>query len=275
MSQPPRSGKPGGSAGKPGKLGRKKPGMPVPPSKTTNALSNSQEPMGPMSGRNLEVRVKTARMRSLSSTLWLQRQLNDPYVAEAQRLGYRSRAAFKLIQLDEKLKFLSKGKRVVDLGAAPGGWCQVAVQRVGPSGKVVGIDYLPMDPVAGAIVMALDFLDPSAPARLKEALAGDADVVMSDMAAPTTGHGATDHIRVMALAETAYAFACEVLCEGGVFLAKVFQGGTEQQLLVQLKRDFTTVRHIKPAASRADSAEIYVVATGFRLPQSRRVPVLS
>ena len=210
------------------------------------------------------VRVKTARQRSLSSTLWLQRQLNDPYVAEAKRQGYRSRAAFKLIQLDDKFHVLAPGKRVVDLGCAPGGWCQIAAERIGRHGKLVGIDYLAMDAVPGAAVLQLDFLDPSAPDRLKAALDGPADVVLSDMAAPTTGHGPTDHLRVMALAETAYEFAAEVLSPGGSFIAKVFQGGTERGLLDRLKRDFTTIRHAKPAASRQDSAEVYVVATGFR-----------
>jgi len=210
------------------------------------------------------VRVKTARQRTLSSTLWLQRQLNDPFVAEAKKLGYRSRAAFKLIQLDDKYHFLAPGKRVVDLGCAPGGWCQIAVERVGKHGKVVGIDYLEMDVVTGAEIMQLDFLDPSAPGRLKAALDGPADVVLSDMAAPTTGHGPTDHLRVMALAETAYEFAAEVLSPGGTFIAKVFQGGTERGLLDRLKREFTAVRHAKPPASRADSAEVYVVASGFR-----------
>jgi len=215
-------------------------------------------------GRSSGVRVKTAYKRSLSSTLWLQRQLNDPYVAEAKRLGYRSRAAFKLIQLDERFHLLAPGKRVVDLGCAPGGWCQIAAERVGPKGKIVGIDYLAMDPVAGAEILELDFLDPAAPDRLKAALDGPADIVLSDMAAPTTGHGATDHIRVMALAETAFDFAREVLTPGGAFVAKVFQGGTERSLLELLKRHFVSVRHAKPAASRQDSAESYVVATGFR-----------
>ncbi len=215
-------------------------------------------------GRSSGVRVKTAHKRSLSSTLWLQRQLNDPYVAEAKRLGYRSRAAFKLIQLDERFHLLGPGKRVVDLGCAPGGWCQIAVERVGPKGKIVGIDYLAMDPVAGAEILELDFLDPAAPDRLKAALDGPADIVLSDMAAPTTGHAATDHIRVMALAETAFDFAREVLTPGGAFVAKVFQGGTERSLLELLKQHFVSVRHAKPAASRQDSAESYVVATGFR-----------
>jgi 23S rRNA (uridine2552-2'-O)-methyltransferase len=218
----------------------------------------------PSGSRQMVVRVKTAKQRSTSSTLWLQRQLNDPYVSEARRLGYRSRAAFKLAQLDDKFHVLAKGKRVVDLGCAPGGWCQIAVERVGPTGKVVGIDYLEMDVVEGATHIQLDFLDESAPARLKELLDGPADVVLSDMAAPTTGHAATDHIRVMALAETAYEFAAEVLTQGGTFIAKVFQGGTEKTLLDRLKRDFDKVGHAKPSASRADSAEVYVVATGFR-----------
>jgi 23S rRNA (uridine2552-2'-O)-methyltransferase len=223
--------------------------------------SKSSPPGG---GRMTTVRVKTARQRTLSSTLWLQRQLNDPFVAEAKKLGYRSRAAFKLLQLDDKYHFLAPGKRVVDLGCAPGGWCQIAVERVGKHGKVVGIDYLEMDVVTGADIMQLDFLDPSAPGRLKAALDGPADVVLSDMAAPTTGHGPTDHLRVMALAETAYEFAAEVLSPGGTFIAKVFQGGTERGLLDRLKREFTAVRHAKPPASRADSAEVYVVASGFR-----------
>jgi 23S rRNA (uridine2552-2'-O)-methyltransferase len=218
----------------------------------------------PSGQRQMVVKVKTAKQRSTSSTLWLQRQLNDPYVSEARRLGYRSRAAFKLAQLDDKFHILGKGKRVVDLGCAPGGWCQIAVERVGPTGKVVGIDYLEMPAVEGATHIQLDFLDETAPDRLKELLDGPADVVLSDMAAPTTGHAATDHIRVMALAETAYEFAAEVLTKGGTFIAKVFQGGTEKTLLDRLKRDFDKVGHAKPSASRQDSAEVYVVATGFR-----------
>jgi 23S rRNA (uridine2552-2'-O)-methyltransferase len=210
------------------------------------------------------VRVKTARKRSHSSALWLERQLNDPYVVEAKKLGFRSRAAFKLQQLDDKFHFLKAGTRVVDLGCAPGGWCQIAVERVGARGKVVGIDYLETEPVAGAEILQLDFLDPSAPERLKAALDGPADVVLSDMAAPTTGHAPTDHLRVMGLAEIAYEFAAEVLTQGGVFIAKVFQGGTERTLLDRLKKDFATVRHAKPPASRQDSAEVYVVAAGFR-----------
>jgi len=218
----------------------------------------------PSGSRQMVVKVKTAKQRTTSSTLWLQRQLNDPYVSEAKRLGYRSRAAFKLAQLDEKFHILGKGKRVVDLGCAPGGWCQIAVERVGPTGKVVGIDYLEMPAVEGATHIMLDFLDESAPDRLKELLDGPADVVLSDMAAPTTGHHATDHTRVMALAETAYEFATEVLTNGGTFIAKVFQGGTERTLLNRLKHDFDKVGHAKPSASRADSSEVYVVAMGYR-----------
>jgi 23S rRNA (uridine2552-2'-O)-methyltransferase len=226
------------------------------------AGTDASEVMG--GGRLMTVRVKTAKKRTVSSTLWLKRQLNDPYVVEAKRRGYRSRAAFKLEQLDEKFQLLTRGARVVDLGCAPGGWCQIAVDRVGPKGKVVGIDYLEMDPVDGAQTIQLDFLDPTAPDVLKRLLDGLADVVLSDMAAPTTGHAQTDHLRVVGLAEIAYEFASEVLAPGGAFVAKVFQGGTERTLLDRLKKDFALVRHAKPPASRADSAEIYVVATGFR-----------
>lgn len=217
--------------------------------------------------RGAAVRVKTAAKRSLSSTLWLQRQLNDPYVAEAQRLGYRSRAAFKLVQLDDKVKFLGPGKRVVDLGAAPGGWTQVAVERVGAKGGrglVVGVDILEMDVIPGAETFQCDFMTAEAPLRLKALLGGPADVVMSDMAAPTVGHPKTDHLRVMGLAEAALEFAVEVLAPNGTFLAKVFQGGAEKDFLDTLKQNFKTIRHVKPAASRAESSEMYVVATGFK-----------
>lgn len=216
---------------------------------------------------DLKTRVKTARKRSLSSTIWLQRQLNDPYVAQAKRDGYRSRAAYKLIEIDERFRFLKSGQRVVDLGAAPGGWAQVAARKVGAEtgrGKVVGIDLLPIDPLAGATFAVLDFLREDAPQRLKDMLGGKADVVLSDMAANATGHKKTDHIRIVALAELAIDFACEVLEEGGVFLAKVFQGGTEGELLRRLKTEFETVHHVKPNASRAGSAELYVLALGFR-----------
>jgi len=220
--------------------------------------------------RPLAVRVRSARRRKPSSTEWLSRQLNDPYVAEAHRLGYRSRAAFKLIQLDDRFHLLKPGRRVVDLGCAPGGWTQIAVAR---GAKVVGIDLLPTEPVPGATLLAGDFRDPAAADRVREALGGPADLVLSDMAAPATGHAATDHLRIVALAEAALAFAETVLRPGGAFVAKVFQGGAEGVLLAALKRDFAVVRHAKPAASRAESAETYVVASGFRgPPQDARQP---
>ena len=218
-------------------------------------------------GRRLAVRVRSARRRKPSSTEWLSRQLNDPYVADAHRLGYRSRAAFKLIQLDDRFHLLRPGLRVVDLGCAPGGWIQIAAARVGADkghGAVVGIDLLPTDPVPGATLLAGDFRDPAIAGQIRAALGGPADVVLSDMAAPATGHAATDHLRIIALAEDAFALAMSVLRPGGAFVAKVFQGGTEGALLAQIKGAFMTVRHAKPAASRAESAETYVVATAFR-----------
>jgi 23S rRNA (uridine2552-2'-O)-methyltransferase len=218
-------------------------------------------------GRQAKVRVKTAARRSAGSTRWLERQLNDPYVAEARKRGFRSRAAFKLLQLDERFGLLRPGLRVVDLGAAPGGWTQVAAEVVRPEetgARIVAMDVLDMDPVPGASVLKGDFGDADAPARLKAALDGPADLVMSDMAAPTTGHAQTDHIRIMALAELAYDFAAEVLADDGAFVCKVFQGGAERELLARLKADFRAVRHAKPPASRAESAETYVVAQGFR-----------
>ena len=216
--------------------------------------------------RDLKVRVRGGKGRSLSSRRWLTRQLNDPYVARAKREGYRSRAAYKLAEIDEKAHFLKKGARVIDLGAAPGGWSQVAAKRVDAprEGRVVAIDVLPMQPITGVDFMQLDFLDPSAPAKLKDMLGGLADVVLSDMAANATGHAKTDHLKIMALVEAAAAFAREVLAPGGIFLAKVLQGGTEASLLAALKRDFDQVKHVKPPASRADSAELYLLATGFR-----------
>ncbi|MET0877354.1 MAG: RlmE family RNA methyltransferase [Tardiphaga sp.] len=214
--------------------------------------------------RALKVRVKTAKKRSLSSTLWLERQLNDPYVVRAKREGFRSRAAFKLTEIDDKHHVLKSGARVVDLGAAPGGWSQVAAKRVGARGRVVAIDVLDTDAIAGVDFAKIDFLDPAAPDRLKVMLGGPADVVMSDMAANATGHRATDHLKIIALVEAAAEFARDVLKPGGAFLAKVIQGGTESTLLATLKRDFATVKHVKPAASRADSAELYVLAQGFR-----------
>jgi 23S rRNA (uridine2552-2'-O)-methyltransferase len=218
--------------------------------------------------RQLKVRLKTARQRSASSQRWLERQLNDPYVAAARREGYRSRAAFKLIEIDDKAHLLGPGKRVIDLGAAPGGWSQVAAARVRSAegrGQVVAIDILPVDPVPGVAILQLDFMDASAPDRLRALLRGGrADVVLSDMAAQGTGHTRTDHLRIMALAEAAAQFACDVLEPGGAFVCKVFQGGTERELLQTLKRAFASVRHVKPPASRSESAELYVVATGFR-----------
>jgi 23S rRNA (uridine2552-2'-O)-methyltransferase len=222
--------------------------------------------------RSLKVRVKTGKSRSLSSKLWLERQLNDPYVARAKREGLRGRAAFKLMEIDDKHRLLKKGARVVDLGAAPGGWSQVAAQRVAAKrvgtgegrGRVVGIDLLAMPPLPGVDFVQLDFLEAAAPERLKGMLGGPADVVLSDMAANATGHRKTDHLKIMALAEAAADFAREVLVPGGSFLCKVLQGGTEATLLASLKRDFASVKHVKPAASRADSAELFLLATGFR-----------
>ncbi|WNK01319.1 RlmE family RNA methyltransferase [Thalassospiraceae bacterium LMO-JJ14] len=214
--------------------------------------------------RGLHTRVKTAKGRRLSSTRWLQRQLNDPYVIEAKKLGYRSRAAFKLIELDDKFHFLSKGAKIIDLGAAPGGWTQVAMQRIGDKGHVVGIDLQEMEAIPGADMIEGDFLDDDAPDRLKELLGGAADIVLSDMAASSTGHPQTDHLRIMGLLEVAVDFAADVLKPGGTFVGKVLQGGTENELLAALKRDFRTVKHAKPPASRSDSAEVYVVAMGFR-----------
>ncbi len=221
-------------------------------------------PSGRGAPRQSHVRVKTAKGRKLSSKLWLERQLNDPYVAEAKRRGYRSRAAFKLAGIDDKYGFLKPGGRVVDLGAAPGGWVQVALERVGRKGRVVGIDLQEIEPVAGAELLQGDFLDEDAPDRLRALLAGPADVVLSDMAAASTGHAATDHLRIMALAEAALDFALEVLAPGGAFVAKVLQGGSERSLLQTMRRNFTRVAHVKPPASRKDSAELYVVAMGFR-----------
>ena len=213
--------------------------------------------------RPLKVRLKTGKNRSVSSKRWLERQLNDPYVVRAKREGLRSRAAYKLAEIDDKHRILKSGARVVDLGAAPGGWSEIAAQRVG-KGRVVAIDLLDMAPLPGVDFLHLDFLDADAPARLKALLDGPADVVLSDMAANATGHKRTDHLKIMALVEAAAEFAREVLRPGGTFLSKVIQGGTEATLLADLKRDFASVKHVKPAASRADSAELYLLATGFR-----------
>jgi 23S rRNA (uridine2552-2'-O)-methyltransferase len=215
------------------------------------------------SGRGLTERVKTARGRTASSNRWLARQLNDPYVRRAKAEGLRSRAAFKLSELDERFKLLKPGMKVVDLGAAPGGWTQYAVGRVGASGVVVAVDINDWPPVAGATCLTFDFLDADAPEKLKQALGGRADLVLSDMAAPTTGHAGTDHLRIMALAEAAWAFAEDVLAPSGAFVCKVFQGGTEGGLLKAIKARCKTVKHAKPPASRKESAEVYLVATGF------------
>jgi 23S rRNA (uridine2552-2'-O)-methyltransferase len=216
--------------------------------------------------RGLHARLRTARGRTVSQQRWLERQINDPYVQKARREGLRSRAAYKLIEIDQAHRLLRRGDRVIDLGAAPGGWSQFAAQAVGApaQGRVVGIDLLEMAPVEGVSFLQLDFMDPEAPERLRALLEGPADVVLSDMAANTTGHKRTDHLRTMALVEAAAAFAGEVLAPGGRFLAKVLQGGTEAALLADLKRSFETVKHVKPPASRADSSELYVLATGFR-----------
>jgi 23S rRNA (uridine2552-2'-O)-methyltransferase len=218
-------------------------------------------------GRRLAQRVKTAKGRPIGSSEWLRRQLNDPYVQEAKQRGYRSRAAFKLIEIDEKAHLLKPGQRIVDLGAAPGGWTQVAVEKVKSvegKGRVVGADIAEMGAVPGATILHLDFLDDRAPDTVRAALDGPVDVVLSDMAPSTTGHPETDHLRVMNLAEAALLFAREVLRPGGAFVVKIFQGGTEQAYAQELRGAFATVRRIKPPASRSDSAEFYFVATGFK-----------
>ena len=209
-------------------------------------------------------RLKDEKHRTLSSRTWLERQIRDPYVARAKREGFRSRAAYKLAELDDKYRLLKPGTRVVDLGAAPGGWSEIAARRVGAGGRVLAIDILDMKPIAEVEFLKLDFLDATAPQRLKDLLGGQADLVLSDMAANATGHRQTDHIRIMALAEAAAHFAREVLAPGGSFLCKVLQGGTEAALLAELKRDFASVKHVKPPASRSDSAELYLLARGFR-----------
>jgi 23S rRNA (uridine2552-2'-O)-methyltransferase len=229
-------------------------------------VTETKSSSGREGGRSLKTRVN-ARQRSLSSTLWLARQLNDPYVARAKREGFRSRAAYKLIEIDERYHFLKTGQRIVDLGAAPGGWSQVAVRKVDAEqghGRVIGIDLLAVEPLPGADFKVLDFAASDAPLLLKDWLGGRADVVLSDMAANATGHRKTDHLRIVGLVELAADFACEILVDGGAFLAKVFQGGTERELLARLKSEFAVVRHVKPQASRAGSAELYVLATGFR-----------
>lgn len=224
----------------------------------------------------MHVTVRSGGKRKQSSKLWLERQLNDPYVAQAKRDGYRSRAAYKLIEMDDKHRFLKSGMTVVDLGAAPGGWSQVAAKRVNAlsgKGKVIAIDLLEMPEIPGVTFTQLDFLDEDAPEKLIAMMGGRADAVLSDMAANTTGHRKTDQLRIVGLVETAAAFAAEVLNPGGTFVAKVFQSGADADLLAQLKRDFTSVRHVKPASSRQDSSERYVLATGFRgQPDGRSTP---
>jgi 23S rRNA (uridine2552-2'-O)-methyltransferase len=216
--------------------------------------------------RGLNVRVKKKRGLTTSSRRWLERQLNDPYVRRSKADGYRSRAAYKLIEIDDRYKLLKPGMRIVDLGAAPGGWCQVSFQRTQKDGAahVVGIDYLHIEPIPGVTLLELDFLDDTAPDRLLEALGGDPDIVLSDMAAPTTGHRRTDHLRTMHLCEVAADFAVRTLRPGGHFLTKTFQGGTEGELLAMLKRNFTSVHHVKPPASREGSVELYLLAKNFR-----------
>lgn len=237
--------------------------------KPPRGFKGSKRTAGASTIRMKHEKVKTARGRKYSSKLWLERQLNDPYVIEARRRGFRSRAAFKLIELNEKFHFLKSGARIVDLGAAPGGWCQIAADIVlkgkhGHKGKVVGLDIQEMEPLPDITLLHQDFTEPEAPDLLKEALGGDADIVMSDMAAHATGHTSTDHLRIMGLCEIALDFALEVLSPDGIFLAKVLQGGTEGELLATLRKYFKTVKHAKPAASRSDSAEMYVVAIGFK-----------
>ena len=211
-------------------------------------------------------RVRTAKGRKVSSTRWLERQLNDPYVRRAKAEGYRSRAAYKLLELDERFGLLKGVKSVVDLGIAPGGWSQVVRRRM-PKANVVGIDLLPTDPIGGVAILQMDFMDDAAPARLQEALGGPPDLVLSDMAANTVGHAQTDHLRTMGLVEAALEFAVQNLRPGGAFVAKVLAGGADSQLVAELKRHFTAVKHAKPPASRKDSSEWYVVAQGFKGPK--------
>jgi 23S rRNA (uridine2552-2'-O)-methyltransferase len=235
-------------------------------------VSGRDRPGSGRGRRDLRVRVKTAKGRKLSSTRWLERQLNDPYVARAKAEGFRSRAAYKLIEIDDRFRFLKPGARVVDLGAAPGGWAQVAAARVNalgsargkPAGRVLGIDLVPVDPIPGVELRQLDFLADDADAQVREWLGGPADAVLSDMAPPASGHAATDHLRIMALCEAAAEFAMGVLEPGGAFVAKVLAGGAEAPLVARLNRAFAKVAHVKPPASRAESSEKYVVATGFR-----------
>jgi 23S rRNA (uridine2552-2'-O)-methyltransferase len=266
----------GGGAGKPGGPARPKhdakpvrprlvPGRRIDKGAEANpggASATNGESAAAQAGRSKAVSLRTARGRTTAQQRWLARQLNDPYVAAARAQGWRSRAAFKLIELDDKFGLIKPGMRVIDLGAAPGGWAQVAVKRGATS--VVGVDLLPVDPVRGAQIVEGDFNDPDLPARLRGMLGGPADLVLSDMAPNTTGHAATDHIRIIGLAELALDFAMEILSEGGSFVAKVFQGGSEKDMLAPMKKAFAVVKHAKPPASRKESSELYVVATGYR-----------
>ena len=259
----------GGKAGGTGAGGAKSGGTKSGGAKSGGALTPGKQVAGakPAGDRDLRVRLKNARKHKHSSQLWLERQLNDPYVKRAKERGFRSRAAFKLEEMDERYKFLKSGQRLIDLGCAPGGWCQVAAERIGLAqgkGRIVGIDLLPVDPIPGVELIEMDFMTEEAPALLVEKLGGQADGVMSDMAGNTTGHKKTDHLRIIGLAEAALEFAHDVLAPGGFFLAKLFQGGDSAPLLAQMKRDFTLVRNVKPGASRADSSELYVLATGYR-----------
>lgn len=261
----------GGGGLTPGKGGPAK-GRPAKPGSTKGNRAKSSGGSGDGFGgaRQLTTRVKTAKGRRISSTRWLQRQLNDPYVEAAQKAGLRSRASFKLIQIDDRYRVLKPGQKVIDLGAAPGGWSLVAKERIGVDdegvgGLVIAVDIAEMEAIPGVEVLLMDFMDEDADDRLIAMLGGErADVVMSDMAAPSTGHKQTDHLRIMGLCEAALAFARKVLAPGGVYLAKVLQGGTEGTLLTEMKRDFAVVRHVKPEASRSDSSELYVLAAGFR-----------
>lgn len=243
---------------------------PTPPGKSGAGKSGAGPSTPGKKGgtRDLAVRLRNARSHKASSQQWLQRQLNDPYVAQAKRDGYRSRAAYKFLELDDKYKLLKPGMRIVDLGAAPGGWSQIAAKRVGTAdggkGKVIGIDLLDIEPIPGVDFAMMDFNDEDAPDRLIAMLGGPADGVLSDMAANTTGHKMTDHLKIIGLAELAVDFAQRVLVQGGFFLVKLFQGGETVEIIALLKKNFVTVRHVKPAASRAGSAELYVLATGYR-----------
>ena len=221
-------------------------------------------PGGLRGARNMHVRVKTAKGRTTSQKAWLQRQLNDPYVVAAKEAGLRSRAAFKLAEIDDRYSFIKKGHAVLDLGCAPGGWCQVSRERVGPKGRVLGVDLQEVDAIPGVDIMLLDFMDDDAVEKILEKLDGKVNVVLSDMAASSSGHRQTDHLKIMALCEAALEFAIEILADGGSFCAKVLHGGTEQELLREMRKHFVTVRHVKPQASRKDSSEMYVLAMGFK-----------